>query len=164
MRVLIVLASEMFDERRVLTELVGNTLSVYWYLLSKRRNSVGVREVQRALGFSSSSTAHYHLDKLRELGLIDQNSLGDYNITRVVKVGVLSACVFVGGHAFPKHFIYAVATSLMILLFAWLYVNSLTPLLILALSPGILAALIFWFEAITVWQRTRSTKMNCSRD
>jgi predicted DNA-binding transcriptional regulator len=35
----------------------GNTLRVYWYILKKRENC-GVREVQRALGFSSSSSAH----------------------------------------------------------------------------------------------------------
>jgi len=146
----------MFDERRVMTELNGNTLSVYWYLLSKRRNQTGVREVQRALGFSSSSTAHYHLEKLRDLGLITKNSTGDFTVTRVVKVGILQAFVFAGGHVFPKHLVYAVATSLMILVFASMYINSLTPLLIIALSPGVMAAAIFWFEAIVVWRRLKS--------
>lgn len=146
----------MFDERRVLTELNGNTLSVYWYLLRRRQNSIGVREIQRALGFASSSTAHYHLEKLRDLGLVTKNSLGDFTVTRVVKVGILQAFVFVGGHAFPKHLVYAVATSLMILLLASLYINSLTPLFIVALSPGVLAAAIFWFEAIVVWRRLKS--------
>ena len=154
----------MFDERRVQTELSGNTLSVYWYILSKRRNSVGVREIQRAMGFSSSSTAHYHLEKLRDLGLVDKNSLGDFTVTRVVKVGILQAFVFARGHIFPKHLVYAVVTSLMIFLSALLYVNSLTPLLIAALSPGVLAAIIFWVEAIMVWRRIKSINMIGSRD
>jgi DNA-binding transcriptional ArsR family regulator len=161
---LIVLAPETFDERRVQTELSGNTLSVYWYILSKRRSSMGVREIQRALGFSSSSTAHYHLEKLRDLGLVDKNSLGDFNVTRIVKVGILQAFVFAGGHVFPKHLIYAVATSLMLFVFASLYVNSLTPLLIAALSPGVLATIIFWVEAIMVWRRIRSISVIGSRD
>jgi DNA-binding transcriptional ArsR family regulator len=159
-----VLAPEMFDERRVQTELNGNTLSVYWYILSKRQNSVGVREIQRALGFSSSSTAHYHLEKLRDLGLVDKNSLGDFTVTRVVKVGMLQAFVFTHGHVFPKHLIYAIVTSLMTFLFASLYINSLTPVLLAALSPGVLAAVIFWVETIMVWRRMRSISVIGSRE
>jgi len=152
------------DERSLMAELDGNTLSVYCYLLSKRRNSVGVRQLQRALGFSSSSTAHYHLEKLRDLGLIQKSSLGDYSVSRVIKVGVLSACVFVAGHALPKHLIYATATSLMILLFAALFANSLSLTVLGALLPGIVAAVIFWYETVTVWQRLRSARIVGSTD
>jgi len=147
------------DERSLMAELDGNTLSVYCYLLSKRRKSVGVRQLQRALGFSSSSTAHYHLEKLRDLGLIQKNSLGDYSVSRVIKVGVLSACVFVAGQALPKHLIYATATSIMILLFASLSASSLSLTVLAALSPGIVAAAIFWYETVVVWQRLRSARI-----
>ncbi len=120
---------------------------------------MGVRQLQRALGFSSSSTAHYHLEKLKDLGLIQKNSSGDYAVSRVIKVGVLSACVFVGGRALPKHLIYAAATSLMIMLFVWVFANSLSLVVLVALSPGIVAAMIFWYEAVTVWQRLRSARI-----
>jgi len=50
-RVLVGLPSISLDERKLLTELTGNTLVVYWYLLRKRGNPAGVREIQRALGF-----------------------------------------------------------------------------------------------------------------
>jgi len=161
---LTVLSSKIPDERKMWAELSGNTLSVYCYLLSKRKNAVGPRQIQRAMGFSSSSTACYHLEKLRNMGVIDKNSMGDYNITRVVKVGVLSAFVFVGGHAVPKHLIYALATSAMVLVFAFIYVNWLSFWLIAALSPGMLSALIFWYEAIVVWRRLRFVKVVGSRE
>ena len=54
-----VLTPKVADEDEILNKLTGNTLLVYWYLLKKGRNSSGVREVQRALGFSSPSSASY---------------------------------------------------------------------------------------------------------
>ncbi len=137
------------DEERILSELRGSTLLVYWYLLKKGGGSSGVREVQRALGFSSPSSASYQLEKLRELGLVSKDHSGDYQVSRVVKVGVLSAFIFFGGHAFPKHLFYASATSLMILLFV---------MVVAALLPGILAAVIFWYETLKVWRHRPSRR------
>ena len=50
-------------------QLKGKTLQVYMYMV-KRKEPVGVREVQRDLGFSSPSVANYHIDKLVELALV----------------------------------------------------------------------------------------------
>ena len=58
-------------------ELKGNTLRVYVYALKKRK--VGVREVQRALLMSNPSLAQYHLNKLRELGLVSESN-GEYEV------------------------------------------------------------------------------------
>lgn len=146
------MSSSTLDERKVLAELTGNRLRVYWYLLKKRQNPAGVREVQRSLGFSSPSTASYHLEKLRELGLIAKDSFGDYKVSRVVKVGVMSAFLFVSGFAFPKHLLYASATSLMVLFFILFFINTLSMMMIFALLPGIIAAGIFWYETVKVWQ------------
>ena len=63
---------ELNDEK-VASELKGNTLRVYWQLLRSSRGAVGVREVQRSLGFSSPALAAYHLNKLEELGLVRKN-------------------------------------------------------------------------------------------
>ena len=154
----VVLAPKIADEEKILSELTGNTLLVYWYLLKKGRNSSGVREVQRALGFSSPSSASYQIEKLRNLGLVSKGQSGDYQVSRVVKVGVISAFVFLGGYAFPKHLLYASATSVMILLFIVLFIQALSPMVIAALSPGILASAIFWYEAIKVWHRRPSRR------
>lgn len=152
------MASKITVEERILSELRGNTLLVYWYLLKKGRGSSGVREVQRALGFSSPSSACYQLEKLRELGLVSKDHSGDYQVSRVIKAGVINAFIFFSGYAFPKHLLYACATSLMILLFTTLFSYALSPTMVVALSPGILAAIIFWYETLKVWRHRPSRR------
>jgi len=149
-------AHKITDEERILSELSGNTLLVYLYLLKKGGDSCGVREVQRALGFSSPSSASYQLEKLKELGLVSKDQSGDYQVSRIVKAGVISAFIFFGGHAIPKHLVYASATSIMILLFMTLFFPALAPVLVAALLPGILAAAIFWYETLKVWRHRPS--------
>ena len=146
------LSSEKLSEDKLFSELRGNTLSVYWYFLTRRRNPIGVREVQRALHFSSSSTADYHLKKLIGFGLIDKNSFGNYKVKRVVKVGIISAFLFVGRFVFPKHLIYSIINSVMILLFLLSFAEK-SLIVFVALLPGILATVIFWYETLTVWKR-----------
>ncbi|RLI19570.1 hypothetical protein DRO49_00220, partial [Candidatus Bathyarchaeota archaeon] len=89
------------DEDLIEAELKGKTLLVYLYLLRSRRSTVGVREVQRALGFSSPSVAAYHLNKLRELGLVE-SVRGDYRLSRLVKVGVLRRFIAIRGLLLPR--------------------------------------------------------------
>ena len=55
--------------------LAGTGLRVYLYLYRKK-GWAGVREVQRALGFRSPSTAKHHLDRLVELGLAEKSTDG----------------------------------------------------------------------------------------
>jgi len=152
------LTPRITDEERVLSELTGNTLLVYWYLLKKGQGSSGVREVQRALSFSSPSSACYQLEKLRELGLVSKDRSGDYQVSRVLKAGVISAFIFLRGYAFPKHLFYASATSIMILLFLTLFIHALSLVLMVALSPGIVAAIIFWYETLKVWRHKPSRR------
>jgi len=149
------LPSEKLSEDKLFSELGGNTLLVYWYFLTRRRNPIGVREVQRALHFSSSSTADYHLKKLIGFGLIDKDSFGNYKVKRVVKVGIISAFLFVGRFVFPKHLVYSILTSAMILFFL-LSFTEISLIILVALLPGILAAVIFWYETLTVWKRKPS--------
>lgn len=147
------MSSSAIDERKVLSELTGNTLHVYWYLFKKKQDPTGVREVQRALGFSSSSSADYHLQKLMEMGLIDKDTFGNYRIKKAVKAGFMNSFLFVGGLAFPKHLLYSISTSAMIVVFLLLFAEVLSPIVFAALSPGILAAAIFWYETLIVWKR-----------
>ena len=60
------------DEDKIASVLKGNTLRVYWHVLRSRGEVVGVRDTQRALGFSSPALAIYHFDKLVELGLVER--------------------------------------------------------------------------------------------
>jgi predicted transcriptional regulator len=68
--------------------LKGRTMSVYALLLSQ--GEMGVREVQRELGFSSPSLALHHLTKLTELDLVKKDAHGNYTVSRTVRVGSLS--------------------------------------------------------------------------
>ena len=59
---------KIISDSGLASELQGNTLRVYWYLINSSKTSVGPRDVQRKMGFSSPNLAVYHLDKLVELG------------------------------------------------------------------------------------------------
>ena len=41
------------NEEYIISNLKGNTLRVYWYLIRSSESSVGPRKIQRKLGFSS---------------------------------------------------------------------------------------------------------------
>jgi len=81
-----------------LTLLGGTSLRVYLLLLTSGR-SLGVREVQRALGFRSPSTARHHLERLVELGLAKPDGWG---YRALEPSGILSQYVFIHGRFLPK--------------------------------------------------------------
>jgi predicted DNA-binding transcriptional regulator len=145
------------DEKKEQVELSGNTLLVYLYVLKKGHNC-GVREVQRMLGFSSSSTAHYHLEKLTCKGILTKDQYGNYEVNEKVKVGRISSFIFLRGFVFPTQLIYAITTTLMCISFLGFFWKFLTPTTILALSPGIVASAIFWYDTIRLWQSLPSFK------
>jgi len=62
--------------------LKGTTLKVYRFMFKKGK-PVGVHDVQRGLGFSTSSLASYHISKLFDAGLIKQQDAG-YVVDRVM--------------------------------------------------------------------------------
>ena len=94
------------DQDQIASQLKGNTLRVYWYLLQSPNNSAGPRDIQRKLKFSSPSLAVYHLDKLTEFGLVEK-AMGEYRLTKVVDVGVLKQFTRFGGFILPRHVLYA---------------------------------------------------------
>lgn len=126
----------------------GKTLQVYMYLLRNRRG-VGVREVQRALKFSSPSLAFHHLDKLETLGLVGKDTYGRYIVTRKVDAGVLSLFVNVMGLALPRYLFYAsfFTTIVAYQLLTWSTMNTM------ALVVSAIALVIFWFETFRIWRR-----------
>ena len=90
------------DEQRLEPELRGNTLRVYWYMLT-HDSSVGVREVQRAIGMSSPSVASHHLAKLESLELVEKNPDNSYQLKKLVKVGVLQNFIAYRGLILPRY-------------------------------------------------------------
>ncbi|MEB3755371.1 MAG: hypothetical protein GSR79_00700, partial [Desulfurococcales archaeon] len=49
----------------------GTSLRVYLYLLQVNR-PIGIRELQRSMGFKSPTTARHHLERLVDLGLVEK--------------------------------------------------------------------------------------------
>jgi len=140
---------------KVEAQLKGNTLRVYVYVLKKRK--VGVREVQRALRLSNPSLAQYHLNKLRELGLLREEN-GDYEIVNEVKVDLMRDFLRVGTLIVPRFVFYAVFFTIFAIYFAdisyQLYVY--VPIMIWLTAFLTLAAVIFWYEAQRAWRSAPS--------
>ena len=53
----------------------GKTLQVYRFII-RQNEPTRVREIQRSLGFSSPSLVVYHVEKLKEAGLIKEEGAG----------------------------------------------------------------------------------------
>lgn len=134
------------DQEKIDNQLKGNTLKVYWFLLRSPSGFVGIREVQRALKFSSPTLAQYHLDKLRELGLVKKES-SEYTLVSDVKVGVLRQFYRFGTVLVPRFVLYAVLFTVMLsfLFFIVIEVNLVAAFAFLLAASG---AAIFWYEAI----------------
>lgn len=143
------------DRGKVQAELKGNTLRVYVYAL--KRKGVGVREVQRSLRLSNPSLAQYHLNKLKELGLLKEEG-GEYEIVSNVNVDVMRDFLRVGTLLVPRFIFYAV---LFTVLTAYLGSISLGvyvdfPIVLWFTTFMGLASLIFWYEAQKAWRSAPS--------
>ena len=129
----------------------GKAWKVYWFLL-KNGAPVGVREVQRALRFSSPSIAFHHLEQLRELGLVEKHEVGShYVLVGQIKIGVLKHYVKLGKLLFPRYFFYALFSTLFYALYLLLMVNSFTRDNVFIILFGAIVCGIFWYEAYRVW-------------
>lgn len=139
------------DEEKIESELRGNTLRVYWYLLKSGGSSVGVREVQRALGFSSPRLAAYHLERLEDLGLVEKRH-GQYLLVKEVKVGVLKHFLKFGKLLLPRYLFYATMFTTF-LIYIGVKFEEVSTYSMLALILSILGSAIFWCETIRTWRQ-----------
>jgi predicted DNA-binding transcriptional regulator len=129
----------------------GKAWKVYWFLL-KNGNPASVREVQRALHFSSPSIAFHHLEQLRTLGLVQkQETGGQYVLVGEVKIGVLKHYVKLGKVLFPRFFFYALFSTVFFLGYVFLLLQTFTRDNLFILTFGIIVCSIFWYEAYRVW-------------
>jgi len=139
------------SDRRAETQLRGNTLRVYVYVLKKRR--VGVREVQRSLRLSNPSLAQYHLNKLKELGLLKEND-GEYEILNEVKVDIMRDFLRFGTFLVPRFVMYAVFFTVFTVylgnISVGIYGNA--PIVIWFTILLALASAVFWYEAQKAWR------------
>ena len=133
------------------SELRGTTLRVYWELFSTHE-STGIRELQRALKLSSPSTALYHLEKLKRLGLVEKTPDGEYTLAEEIKVGVLRQFVRFGKLILPRYLFYAA--------FFWTaLISYVAESLIAGLKPDMIAVALgscavgaTTYEAVRTWR------------
>ncbi len=135
--------------REIEAQLKGKSLHVYWYLL-KSGNPVGVREVQRGLGISSPSVASHHLEKLKELKLVDKDAYGRYYLVEKVEVGVLQLFTKVGRFMLPRYSFYAAFFTTLLILYLALSIKSID---VFALAFLLTGGVIFWYETVRIWRR-----------
>jgi len=110
----------------------GTTLKVYRFIYMQG-HPVGVREIQERLGMASPSTAHYHIQKLLEGGLVREEGSG-YVVDRVF----LENFVKIGGTAIPLQAPLAA-----------FFVTCLV-ILVIVVRPGILTSGYLLGVAVTV--------------
>ena len=140
-------------DRIIESELKGQTLRVYWHILSlKRKESIGVRSVQRSLGLSSPSVASHHLEKLKTLGLLDKDATGEYRLVSQVKVGILQNFVGFLGVLLPRYLFYSTMFTAMLVLYPVIYPPNFSAHNMMAFVFGISAVVVSWNETLKVWK------------
>jgi len=127
-------------------EKLGETSLRVYVLLIEEGRALGVREVQRKMGFKSPSTAKYHLDRLVEFGLAEKTRDGLYKVSESSpKPPVLHAYMTLFGMLIPRLIPYAVFFTVATAIYIVLNIGSLN---IFVLFFSVSAALLFWIEGI----------------
>lgn len=130
-------------DRDPVEALAGTGLEVYLYLLEKG-GPAGVREVQRAMGFRSPSTARHHLERLVELGLARRTSEG---YVALPPRGLLSNYIVVRGRLLPRALFAAGFTGASAVAYALLPGRDPVAVVLLAAS-----ALLTLWEAVELYR------------
>jgi len=141
-----------FDLAFLESALKGKTLLVYWFLLQQPEHTVGIRQVQRALGFSSPSIAVHHLGKLEDLGLVRKKMTGEYVLEQEVKVGILRFFTRMGRFLVPRYLFYSVLFSTMLTAYLTLCTFGQIAPSFYAVMFGLIASFIFWVETVRLWR------------
>ena len=140
------------DEAEFDYKLRGKAWKVYWLLLKNGR-PMSVREVERALHFSSPSVANHHLEQLRQLGLVQRQKIGgNYTLVSEVKIGVLRHFVKLGRLMFPRYFFYALFSSAFYIAYLTIILQGITRENLFIISFGAIVTIIFWYEALRFWR------------
>ena len=130
--------------------LKGRTMSVYALLLSQ--GEMGVREVQRELGFSSPSLALHHLTKLSELDLVSKDEHGIYSVSKTVRVGSLSLFIKFGSRLLPRFLFLGTLFSAMLILYLFFFLSlPLTGGDLMFVVLSVIAILVVFYESRKIW-------------
>ncbi len=145
--------SEDVPLKDLVAALKGKTLQVYWYML-RHPVPMTAREIQRGTRLSSPSLSMHHLERLKNLGLVDKDVHGQYTIRRDIRVGVLNLFVGRGRLMVPRYLFYAtfytsITASLLTVAFL---TNSVTNWLSVVLIVILLSLdVLLWTETLRIW-------------
>jgi len=116
-----------------------------------------LRDVQRALGFSSPSLASYHLGKLVAAGYASQDEHGRYVAIQDAANEILEGYTKLGGFVVPQLFFFAILFTIVVGFFAFmaLVYQAYIPLLV---GASVAMVMVFWYEVARVWRRLASWK------
>jgi DNA-binding transcriptional ArsR family regulator len=139
------------EDDKIESELKGNTLRVYWTILKSHEGTIGVRELQRTLKFSSPALAAYHLTKLEELGLVEKTD-GEYRLKKEIRIGTLKQFTKFGSFMMPRYSFYA-ALLTTLLVFYLTQFREINFYSVFGLILGALSTAILWYETLRVWRQ-----------
>jgi hypothetical protein len=140
------------DESELDYKLRGKAWNVYWLLL-KNGQAMSVREVAKALRFTSPSVANHHLEQLCQIGLVQREEIGgNYTLVSEVKIGVLRHFVKFGRLMFPRYFFYALFSSAFYITYLTLFLESITQESLFVIAFGAIISVILWYEAVRFWR------------
>ncbi len=131
-------------------EIRGNTLRVYLFALS--HSPFELREVQRALNFSSPSLASYHLSRLMQAGYVTQDSNGKYAAVKNVSGELLEGYTRIGTSMVPQLFFLSLLFSILVGFFSFRSFYDPGYVLYLILASVATVALL-WFETFRLWRK-----------
>lgn len=125
----------------------GKTLQVYRYII-RSNEPAKVREIRRSLGFSSPSLVLYHLEKLKEAGLIREEGVG-YVADKVL----LRNLVRFRRTLIPRYFFYFLFFTFgTILELTLLRPPIVTREYLIAVIFTLAAAIVFGIETYSYWR------------
>ena len=111
-----------------------------------------MREVQRALRFSSPSLALHHLAKLMDLDLVTKDEHGVYEVSRTVRVGSLSLFVKIGSALLPRFLFLLTFIVSMLALYMTAFVSwPLSGSDVMFLAVVIVTAIVLVYESRRMW-------------
>ncbi|MGD0395545.1 MAG: winged helix-turn-helix domain-containing protein [Nitrososphaerales archaeon] len=125
--------------------LEGTTRKVFRFV-HRQRKPVGIHDIQRGLGLSSPSVAHYHVGKLLKAGLLKEDGEG-YTVDKTVFENMIR----IRKTALPLQTAYAAffLTALLALV-TIMRPNQLSSTYVFAVAVALIALIISSFEAYKV--------------
>jgi hypothetical protein len=125
---------------------------VYTLLLLHDSDNIGIRQIQRAVGFSSPSSAIFQLEKLMDMNLVERSSDGNYHVKSHEKIGPLRNYIIIRGRLIPWMLLNASIVTIVTFTFLIYFLQYGTREVVVAVLPSILASFILMYEGFRMWK------------